>query len=247
MASKSESVTLKKSHFMGLLLIFGLVIGLFAGYYIGLQHGLKSTAAGSEDNQNAGGQGSGITITREDLFYKYANDLNLDKAKFELCLKNEKYSATVDTDSQIAVDIGATGTPTFIINGKLIPIGAAPYAEFKKRLDAELASPSNRSLALSLINTNDPTLGKKDAPIVMLEFSDFQCPFCGKFFRDTFPKIKKDYIDTGKVYFVYKDFPLSQIHAMAHKAAEAGNCANEQGKFWEYHNKLFENQVQWAQ
>jgi protein-disulfide isomerase len=88
---------------------------------------------------------------------------------------------------------------------------------------------------------DDPFLGKDNAPIVMIEFSDYQCPFCRLFWRDTLPSIKKDYIDTGKVKFVYRDFPLS-IHPAAQISAVAANCAGEQGKYWQYHDKIFSEQ-----
>ncbi|MBI4148856.1 DsbA family protein [Candidatus Woesearchaeota archaeon] len=89
---------------------------------------------------------------------------------------------------------------------------------------------------------DDPALGDKNAPVTIVEFSDFQCPFCGRFRSETFDQIKSQYIDTGKVRFVYRDFPLSSIHPNAQKAAEAAECADEQGKFWEYHDKIFLNQ-----
>lgn len=88
---------------------------------------------------------------------------------------------------------------------------------------------------------DDPMKGDKNAPVTIVEFSDFQCPYCARFHLDTFPQIDKDYIQTGKVRFVYRDFPLP-FHTNAEKAAEAAECAHEQGKFWEYHNKIFENQ-----
>ena len=86
-----------------------------------------------------------------------------------------------------------------------------------------------------------PVLGDKNAPVTIVEFSDFQCPYCGRFFTQTLPSIKKDYIDTGKAKLVFRDFPLS-FHPNAAPAAEAAECANEQGKYWGYHDKLFENQ-----
>jgi len=93
---------------------------------------------------------------------------------------------------------------------------------------------------------DDPFIGNKNAPITMIEFSDFQCPFCKRFREQTFDQLKAQYIDTGKVKFVYRDFPLHSIHPMAGKAAEAGECADDQGKFWEYHDKIFEGQSVWA-
>jgi protein-disulfide isomerase len=76
----------------------------------------------------------------------------------------------------------------------------------------------------------------------MIEFSDYQCPFCKRHFQQTVPTLVKDYVDSGKVRYVFRDFPLAQIHPLATKAAEAARCAGEQGKYWEMHDRLFTNQ-----
>lgn len=88
--------------------------------------------------------------------------------------------------------------------------------------------------------------GNLDSDIIMTEFSDFECPFCGRFFRDTHPQILSEYVDTNEIKFVYKHFPLTQIHNFAMKSAEASECAADQGKFWEMHDILFERQPQLA-
>jgi len=88
--------------------------------------------------------------------------------------------------------------------------------------------------------TDDPrTLGSPDAPIVVVEFSDFQCPFCATFSREVRPLIEERYVSTGKVRFVYRDFPLMSIHPGALLAAHVANCAGEQGAFWQMHNRIF--------
>ncbi|KAA3644115.1 MAG: DsbA family protein [Chloroflexi bacterium] len=84
---------------------------------------------------------------------------------------------------------------------------------------------------------DDPVLGNEDAPVTIIEFSDFECPFCTRFHNDTFSQIIENYGD--EVRFVYRDFPLTSIHPEAFPAAEAANCAGEQGQYWEYHDKLF--------
>ncbi len=89
---------------------------------------------------------------------------------------------------------------------------------------------------------DDPVKGSASAPVTIIEFSDFQCPYCGRFFTDTLPQIEQNYIDTGKAKLIYRDFPLS-FHPNAEPAAEAADCAGEQGKFWEMHDKLFGNQA----
>ena len=93
----------------------------------------------------------------------------------------------------------------------------------------------------SKLPDDDAVLGNPNAPVTIVEFSDFQCPYCGKFWKETYPQIKSQYIDTGKVKLVYRDFPLS-IHEMAQTYAEASECAHEQGKFWEMHDRIFGDQ-----
>jgi protein-disulfide isomerase len=84
--------------------------------------------------------------------------------------------------------------------------------------------------------------GSKDAQIAIVEFSDFQCPYCGRFFKETLPEVQKTYVATGKAVIAFRHLPLSNIHPFALKAAQAAECANQQGKFWEMHDSLFADQ-----
>lgn len=88
---------------------------------------------------------------------------------------------------------------------------------------------------------DDPALGDSSAKVTIIEFSDFQCPFCRRFWQDTYGQLKKEYIDTGKAKLVFRDYPLN-FHPAAEPSAQAGECADEQGKFWEYHDKIFQEQ-----
>jgi protein-disulfide isomerase len=88
---------------------------------------------------------------------------------------------------------------------------------------------------------DDAVLGDKNAPVTMIEFVDYECPFCKRFFDDTFPQIKSEYIDTGKVKLVMRDLPLS-FHQNAHKESQAAECAREQGgdtAYFKYHDEIF--------
>lgn len=89
---------------------------------------------------------------------------------------------------------------------------------------------------------NSMTMGDPAAKIVMIEFSDYQCPFCGRHANDTFSALVQQYVNTGRMRYVFKNFPLEQIHPQAEKAAEAAECMGEQGMFWEAHERLFKNQ-----
>lgn len=87
--------------------------------------------------------------------------------------------------------------------------------------------------------------GESTAKVAIIEHSDYQCPFCKKFFDESYSQLKKDYIDTGKVALAFVDYPLPS-HPQAQAAAEAANCVAEQNKFWEMHNLLFKNQDDWS-
>lgn len=84
-----------------------------------------------------------------------------------------------------------------------------------------------------------PIKGRPDAPIAIVEFSEFQCPFCATFVNDTLPSLVRSYVDTGKASFVFQHLPLESIHPLAFDAAVATECANDQGRFWQMHDALF--------
>lgn len=84
---------------------------------------------------------------------------------------------------------------------------------------------------------DDPYYGPENAEITIVEFSDFQCPYCRKWYSEVYPRLLDTY--SGKIKFVYRDFPLTSIHPDAFPAAEAANCAGDQGVYWPYHDKLF--------
>lgn len=90
------------------------------------------------------------------------------------------------------------------------------------------------------VSADEPAWGPADARIVIVEYSDFQCPYCKMFMENTYARLRQMYSD--QVRFIYRDFPLDSIHPRARPAAEAAQCAHEQGKFWEYHDLLFANQ-----
>ena len=113
---------------------------------------------------------------------------------------------------------------------------------------------------LTIDEDDDPFIGDKNAPVTIVSFEDYQCPFCSRAFKQTFPLLKSEYIDTGKVKFVYRDFPLDSIHPFATPAAEAAECVRDAAGgsnevYFEYHDKIFAGQgslneasfKQWAQ
>jgi len=106
---------------------------------------------------------------------------------------------------------------------------------------APTAAQSAGNNPVKLADAGGYALGKADAPLTMVEFTDLQCPFCNRFSTTTFDEIKKAYIDTGLLRFVSRDFPLTNLHPHAMRAAMASRCAGEQGKYWEMRSTLVKN------
>lgn len=127
---------------------------------------------------------------------------------------------------------------------------AANPGDTQKAAAADKKEEKTKVLTQEQINKlpdDDPVKGSASAPITLVEFSDFQCPFCARFWEDTLPQIEENYVKTGKVKLVYRDFPLPlPSHRQAQPAALASQCANDQGKFWEMHDAIFDKQTEWS-
>ncbi len=105
--------------------------------------------------------------------------------------------------------------------------------------DPVMDAPPNAVVQIS----GAPTKGDAAANVVMIEFSDYQCPYCGRYVRDSWPSIDRDYVQTGKLRYVFRSFPLESIHKQSFKAHEAAACAGAQGKYWLMHAQLFGHQT----
>ena len=111
--------------------------------------------------------------------------------------------------------------------------------EIKSFLRAMQGPERGQDVVLSV--DGSPFMGDKNASLTLIEFSDYQCPFCSRHFQQTLPQIITEYVKTGKVKYVLRDFPLQSMHPAALKAAEAARCAGDQGKYWEMHDRLLVN------
>lgn len=188
-----------------------------------------------------------------DKLKQYAKDMGLKSDQFNKCLDDSKFAQKVKDDAAYGAKVGVSGTPTFFINDAEV-VGAYPQNIFEDIINFELAGgnwnkPTDK--VKYLLDKSDQngevTLGQKvetgkgwvqgnaNAKIRMVEFSDFQCPYCGK----SYPIVKALQKEFGdKLVLEYRHFPLT-FHPYAQKAAEASECAGEQGKFWEMHDKMF--------
>jgi protein-disulfide isomerase len=138
-----------------------------------------------------------------------------------------------DDEKQMKKDIEALKAGQQAIQNEL--------AEIKRVLQSRPGAAADALPAEPVSIANEPVKGSGTAKVALIEFSDYQCPFCSRYTKDALPQIRRDYVDTGKIKYVFRDMPLG-FHKQAFKAAEAAHCAGAQGKFWEMHDTLFDNQ-----
>lgn len=259
----AESNSSKNSSLWEKLVPILLVVTIGLAFAVGvlwqktksLEKGGTATGTGTAANNAAAPD----THLSEDSLLSYAKDLGLDQKQFKSCLTDEKYADVMDQEQKEGEDNGVGGTPAFFVNGLSIS-GAQPYSVFKAVIDFELAGgdwsnpddtvaylvdkdPNNGEIGTKRADIaigDSPVEGDQGAPVTLIEYSDFECPYCQSFYKNTLGQIRSNYVDQGTVKLVYKQFPLSTIHPDARASALASLCAKEQGKFWEYHNALFE-------
>ena len=192
---------------------------------------------------------------READLHQIASQIRLNANQFSRCLKSGKARKFLDGELAEAKNKGIDGTPTFYVNEQKVD-GAYPYEHFVQLIEGILNPGSAAAMAAGkaeavpaqpavpfpppIVKFDDlegkPSLGAKNAPVTIVEFSDFHCPFCQKV-TPTIEQLMKNY--EGKIRRVWRHYPLA-MHAGAERTHEASQCAAEQNKFWEYHDKLFE-------
>lgn len=219
-----------------------------------------------------GGTGDESAIA---YFATLADDLGLDTAVYEACVASGSHEEFILASQTEGQELGVTGTPNFFFNGYFIRGGfrfedlepiiqlaedgeleafiadtaqanyeaqLAQYEQAKQQLDA----PPEPTGPIDVPIENAYAIGDPDAPVTIVEYTDYQCPFCSRHFAQTYPLIKENYIDTGIVRYVFKDFPLTTIHPQAVIAAEAARCAGAQDAYEQMHDLLFAAQSEWS-
>jgi protein-disulfide isomerase len=165
---------------------------------------------------------------------------------FSKCLDSGKYAQAVTDTTSAGEKAGVNGTPKgFILKGDTLVAtidGAEPATTTTQKIDKALGDTPQKGIATKLdpVSSSDFVLGNQTAPITIVLYVDFQCPFCGKFFKETEQTALANYIKNGKVKLVSRDFAF--LGSESQKSAEAARCAGDQGKFWEYHDYLFNHQ-----
>lgn len=187
------------------------------------------------------------TKLRREYLIGYAKQLHLDVPSFERALDNHIHRPFIERDLAEAQGLGVTTTPTVFVNGRRI-VGPQGYATLQAVIDSLLIGVQNGGTssqgplsygpAAIISLDNAPTRGPAEAPVHIVEFSDFECPFCAKA-AGIIPELLKAY--PGDVQFAFKEFPLP-FHKESALAHEAALAAGAQGKFWEMHDLLFASQ-----
>jgi protein-disulfide isomerase len=188
-------------------------------------------------------------------FRTQALALGLDAAKYDACVSSTETAAAISRDIQEGVGMGVNGTPAFFVNDWFIS-GAYPFEEFQKTIEKaqqgihppptptplpEGVAPYDADPARpGLTYDGSPTQGDPKARLVLVAFEDFKCSYCLQHFKEVEPTLRSKYIDTGQMREVFKFLPI-----YAPKAAVASLCAAQQGKFWEFHDVLFNKQAEW--
>jgi protein-disulfide isomerase len=185
---------------------------------------------------------------KRDALVQYAVEVGLNVEQFSLALDDHRYRDTVYDEMAEAKGYGVEQTPTFFINGRKL-VGSRSPADFSRIIDQELGiteraeapgqPPGPPPADISTVNlAKAPVRGASDAPVTFVEFSDFQCPYCGQA-APMMTQLMAAY--PGKIKWIFKHFPLP-IHPDAPLAHQAALAAEAQGKFWEMHDKIFANQ-----
>lgn len=224
-----------------LLIVAAFYIGRLSSQVDGLKKGSGSdTTAPVGNNQGPAAPERKLDVAS---MKERAKKFGLNADQFNQCLDDGKMADRVANEQKEGAALGVSGTPSFLINGILL-VGAQPETSFDTIIDAELKNGGGPAASKAVggdgkrqkLNLADGyVFGAKDAKIKMIEFTDFECPFCERAFP-TISAVMKKY--EGKISLEYKSFPLS-FHPSAQKAAEAALCAGEQGKFWEMHDDIF--------
>lgn len=176
-----------------------------------------------------------------------AEEVGLKKKAFAECLASGRHKDTVEAQYQSGIKAGVQGTPFSIIltkSGEMFPInGAQTFESVKGMIETALkGEKGSPKIDLDPVTEKDHIAGNPGAELLIVEYSDPECPFC-KRFHATMLQVMSEYGKDGKVAWVYRHFPLDSIHSKARREAEAVECAGELGgndKLWEYLNKLEE-------
>jgi protein-disulfide isomerase len=256
-----------------LVIVFalGLAVGFVAGLTSPLETGMTLTGTPADNQQmnNNNNQISGESTMA--AIKDIADSVGVDGDQVESCV-NTAGEAEINEDKGEIIDaVGGIGTPTFFIGNSEIGYkrvsGAQPYSVMKSTIEEQLQDARDGDTTIddeehTLLNislADEPTLGDEDAPITIIEYSDYGCPWCAEWHgvdaitqrpidqENSFEQVRSNHVENGEVFFVLKDFPVPQLHPDAMTAHKAAGCVYQDSpeNYWEFSEKLYEERDRW--
>lgn len=259
---KQDSIELSVLQVGAITLILGLVGGFGAAHAtsLGMIPENPDKFAEEQPQQNSGSQ------TPEEVFRQISNDLDLDTDTVMQCYQESDNSEAEEDRANALRNLGNFGTPTFFVGnrdkGFVKLTGAQPLPRFEEAMNTvQQDNPGNLTSLEGIEFEGEPSKGNENASIKVVEFNEFGCPFCAEWQgidasgRTPIDKMKiadsleSQYIDTGEVEFISKDYPVPQLHPNGPMAHQVANCVyeHEQDSYWDFHDELFERRDQWMQ
>ncbi len=282
-------ISITVNHALIGVFVLGLAVGLSAGMMLGGGQTLvgdvpedNSDAPAPSGTNNNGGNSAGDIgyvdnskvsgSSTTEVMASIADNLGMDGDQLASCVEAADESEITTDKNRIAGNLDRIGTPTFLIGTSEIGYervrGAQPYSRMKGTIDEQVSEAQNpgsdsveddEHLLTNIELEGEPTLGQESAPINIIEYSDYGCPWCAEWHgvdaipqrpidqEKSFDKVRSNYVETGKVRFVSKDFPVPRLHPQAMTAHKAANCVWEQDqeKFWKFSAEIYDNRDQW--
>ncbi|MFB6192622.1 MAG: thioredoxin domain-containing protein [Candidatus Nanohaloarchaea archaeon] len=255
-------IELSTNQAIGLSLVIGLVIGGIGGF---AGANIMAPTSQQSPSDSTGSQ----DLSPEETFRQISNDLGLNTDKIMQCYKSSENKEAEKDRASIANEVGNIGTPTFFVGNRqkgFIEItGAQPLGRFKEAINTIQQENPNSSANVSLVSLEgielegEPSKGQEDAPIKILEYDDYGCPFCSEWNGydassripinklEVAKSLEKQYVDTGQVELIVKDLPVPQLHPNSPKAHKVANCVYKyaEDSYFEFGDELFKRREKW--
>ena len=247
-------------------LLTGLILGILGGFTVGTMNAPVQQPADSEIPGNTANSDSSGSQSPEEVFRQISNDLELDTEQVMQCYQSSENEEALEDRNTAVRNIGNFGTPTFFVGNRekgFVKItGAQPLSRFEQAFKTVRSEdPGNLTSLEGIEFEGEPSKGQDNASIKVVEYNEFGCPFCSEWngfdasSRTPIDKmqiadsLERQYIDTGEVQLISKDYPVPQLHPNGPMAHRAANCVykHEKDSYFDFHDELFKRRDKWMQ
>ena len=273
-APANQGISVSFQQAMVVVFALGLAIGFSGGLLVSGSSGLTANLDSDSADTNNDPSGSDSQISGESTMAAIkdiATSVDVDADQLESYVESSNGEEINQDRQEITQAVGQLGTPSFFIGNSEIGYtqisGAQPYSRMKPTIDRKLEQARNGNNTVggdeytleSISFEGEPTMGESSAPINIIEYSDYGCPWCAEWHgvdaipqrpidqEDSFNQVTSNYVETGDVQFVLKDYPVAQLHPNAETAHKAANYVleNSPENFWEFSQKLYQERDKW--